>query len=269
MAPPSPAARTRALVALAAARSTGAILARVSLAVGALSVLLGVLFALVVGKRAPGSLDRVPLVASSALAWGAGVLLAFASAAHGLIRDRDEGLRALLVQHGHAPSAYVVARAAGLALALFAIVGGGSLATGLACVLAASDAKSALACAQSTLATCVYSAAFSAIVAPVSLAALGARSRAGGYAWLLLVLFAPELVSRATGALVPEAWSKLVSIPGALAALRGALAPPGVDGPMALRAGAVLTVATAIALVALRVQLLRVDAALPHEETAP
>jgi hypothetical protein len=269
MPPPSPAGRRRAIVALATARALGGVLARVSLGVGVLSVLLGILFAVVVARRAPGSLDRVPLVASSALAWGAGVLLAFASAAHGLVRDRDEGLRALLVQHGHAPSAYVLARATGLAVALLVLVGGGTLATGVTCVLAASGGKAALACAQSTLAGCVYSAAFSALVAPVALAALGARSRAGGYVWLLLVLFVPEMLARVTGALVPEAWSELVSIPGALGALRGALAPPGFDGPMALRAVAVLACATALAVLAVRAQLLRVDAALPHEETAP
>jgi hypothetical protein len=57
-----------------------------------------------------------------------------------------------------------------------------------------------------------------------------------------------------------------VSIPSALAALRGSLLPPGVDVARLIRASFVLAVVAAVCLALARAGLVRVDA---EEETAP
>jgi hypothetical protein len=235
--PPTPQARRRALGALGIHLARRGIIAPVSLGIAALTVLGAIAAAFVIARGGPRPpLDRVPSVAASALAWGAGVLLAFAASAHALRRDREEGLTALLRMRGAEQRAYVWSRVGGLTLLLLVVVAGGTFVSGLSATLVATRVGVALRALQGTGASLVYAIAFALTLGPLAMAALGARSRAGGYAWLVTVLIVPELLAPLTRAVVPSGWTELVSIPGALGALRGALMPAGVRPWMAVKA---------------------------------
>jgi len=185
-------------------------------------------------------LELIPAVAARWLAWGAGVMLAFAAAVQALKRDRDDGVRALLRARGTSRSGYIAARVAGVAIAIAIVVGGGTLAAGLTAVLAASHASTALPAVQATAASLVYALAFSATLAPLALATVGARSRAGGYFLLLLLVVLPDVFAPWTASMLPAAWGDVVSIPAALSSVRSALMPGGEDVARLARAFAVL-----------------------------
>jgi hypothetical protein len=226
--------RRRGLLALGVALARGGVMAKIALGIAGITVFLALTVPIALARdelRPP--LAIVPAVAASALAWGAGVILAFAGAAHALRRDHDQGIRALLTARGANPDRYVWGRVGGLALLLAIVVGGGTLVIGAVSILSARASGVALETAQGTVAALVYALAFSVVLAPVSMAALGARSRMGGYAWLLAIVFLPELFEGATATLVPRTWNDVVSIPAALSSLRGSLMPSHVD-PMRL-----------------------------------
>jgi hypothetical protein len=219
--------------------------------VGGLTLLGAVVATLTVAHRGPSApLTTLPNLASGALAWGAGVLLAFAAAARALERDASEGIRALLLARGGSLRAYTNARVGGLALVLAVALGGGTAAAGLVATLAASRLGLAAATFQATLASTVYAVVFGVTLAPIALAALGARSRSGGYGWLLVVLVLPEMFARWTARALPDAWRELVSVPSALGALRASLMPPGVDVARFARASLVLVVVVIVAVMA-------------------
>jgi hypothetical protein len=209
------------------------------------------------GRAAP--LHDIPLVASSALAWGGGFLHAFATAAHALRKDREGGIRDLLSLRTTSLRGYLVARVGGLATLLAIILGGGTLVCGLVCVLVGTRMGVVPRTLQSTLAGVVFAIAFAAVVSPVAFAALGARSRIGGYLFLLGVVVIPELVASSLSGLVPESVTEVLAIPSALAALRSSLAPGGLDGVRALRAIVALAVFVGIALVLVRRDAIRLE----------
>jgi hypothetical protein len=202
----------------------------VALGVAALTIL-GAVTAVLAAARfindAP--LDRVPALAASALGWGAGVLLGFAAAVQAQGRDQREGILALFRIRGASVRTYVWARVGGLTLLLAAVCVGGTLLTGLAATLVATRAGLALRTLHATGAAVAYAAAFSVVLGPLAMAALGARSRAGGYLFLVFVLVVPELLSPVTSALVPPGFRDLTSIPDALRVVRAALMPRSVD----------------------------------------
>jgi hypothetical protein len=246
-------------VSLGVALARRGALATVSIAIGALTTFGMVVAAFVVDSRSAHTLRHVPGVASSALAWGAGVTLAFAASARALRRDRDDGVRALWRARGGTTQRYVVGRVLGIVLVVAAIVAGGTLVCGLAST--ALSGRAALGrVAGSAAASLAYALAFSATVAPVALASLGARSRVGGYLALVTVLVLPELFAGWTARMLPAAWSELTSIPSVLGALRASLTPGAVDVAMALRALVVLAAVSAVALAIVRTQVARVDA---------
>jgi hypothetical protein len=201
----------------------------------------------------------VPSLTASATAWGAGVLLAFAAATRALLRDRDEGIRALTSTRGASPAGYLWGRVTGLGVALFAVVGGAAILAGVAALLAARRGALAGNVAQATIASLLYAAAFAAVMAPLTVAVLGARSRAGGYFGLLVFLFLPEMVLSLSQELVPGPWGELASVPSALEALRGALMPHAFDPERFLRAALVLAAVAAVSLLYVNRQLARVD----------
>jgi hypothetical protein len=228
--------------------------------VGAITTL-GALALVPTAKKASlAALERMPLGASWALAWGAGVLVAFAGSLQSLRRDHEEGIVALALARGHRIMSYVTARVLGLAMVLFIVVAGGSMIVGLASTALARGPAHVAAAAQATVAACVYSTCFAIVVAPVALAALGARSRAGGYLSLLLVLVVPELLAKLTARLVPEGWEELVSVPGILSAVRSALAPPAVDPIRLVRALVMVAIVSLVAIIVVRAQAARVVA---------
>ena len=259
---PPPRPRGAALVALGASQAIGGILAKLSVGVAAV-VTLGaiVVVAVLARSEARPPLDLVPSLASSVLAWAAGMTLAFAAGAHALRRDRDQGVRELAVLRGADARRLVGARIVGLAAVLFVVVGGGTLLTGLAATAAAWRARTAMHAAEATFASLVYAAAFAAVVAPIALASLGARSRAGGYVWLLMVIVAPELFAGWTAELLPRGWGDVASVPGALASLRSSLMPAhGLDFAQLGRALVVLVVVTLFAAAIVWQQAARVAA---------
>ncbi len=90
----------------------------------------------------------------------------------------------------------------------------------------------------------------------MAIAALGARTRVGGYLSLLAVLAVPELLAGFTRRLLPAGWHELTSIPAALAAVRAGVAHPVLAGAHAARglAGLLAVVALALLVVAVRVR---------------
>jgi hypothetical protein len=260
-------ARARELLGLGVALARGGALIKVSAVLAALTVLGAVIVALrVAGSSASPPFVAVSSATSSVLAWGAGVLAAFAAASRSLRRDRQVGVRMLVGARGGSKSAYVAGRVAGVAVVVAALVAGGCLVTGLVTVLAAARVGLAARALQGALAATAYGVAFAFTVAPLAMAALSARRRAGGYAWFVLLLGVPELLRPELASLVPRGWRDLVSIPSALAALRGSLLPPGVDVARLIRASFVLAVVAAVCLALARAGLGRVDA---EEETGP
>ncbi|MBX3186357.1 MAG: hypothetical protein KF819_05045 [Labilithrix sp.] len=203
-------------------------------------------------RSASSPVHNVPIVASSALAWGGGFLLAFASAAHALRRDRTEGIRDLLVARTTSLRGYLLARVGGLALLIAILVGGGTLFTGLVGVAASARLSSVAKILQSTGAGVAFAVAFALVVSPVAFAALGARSRLGGYMFLLVVVVFPEMVVAMMGSAIPEGVTDVLSIPSALSALRTALSPGTADAARALRAALALALFVFIAVFLVR-----------------
>lgn len=218
------------------------------------------LVAVLLAARGPQSpAHDVPLIASGALAWGGGFLLAFAAAAHALRRDRAEGIRGLFVARTTSLRGYLLGRIGGLAVLIAIVVAGGTLLCGLAAMGAASRVVSVPRILQATGAGIAFSIAFSAVVAPLAFAALGARSRIGGYLFLIGVVMVPELIVMGMGSALPESISDVLSIPSALSALRTSLAPGTVDLYRTARAVVALTLAVSLAMFLVRRDALLVD----------
>ena len=214
----------------------------------------------VLASRGPQSpAHDVPLLASAALAWGGGFLLAFAAAAHALRRDRAEGIRELIVSRTTTLRGYLLARVGGLAALIALCVAGGTIFCGLVGIAAAAHAAAVLRMLHATGAGVAYSIAFSAVVAPVAFAALGARSRIGGYVFLICVVTIPELIVGMMGSALPESVADVLSIPSALAALRSSLAPGTVDLARFARAVIALTVVVAFAMYLVRRDAIVID----------
>jgi len=203
------------------------------------------------------TLPDVPLVASSALAFGVGVLVAFAASTRAFRRDEDDGIRALLRARGVTTSGYLAGRLAGLAACLAALVSGGSFLVGVVALFAARGRLTALHTLQASVAAAIFGVAFALTFGPVAMATLGGRSRGGGYLALLSVLVVPELVAPALDRYVAHRWVEVCSIPGALAALRTSIAPVGVDPSMLGRALTALVVIMVTSLLIIRAELAR------------
>jgi hypothetical protein len=231
-----------------------------ALGISALTAVAGALVAGVLAARGPQApAEQVPLLASSALAWGGGFLLAFAASVQALRRDRAEGVRALFVARTTTLRGYLLGRVFGLALLVAVCVAGGTLLVGLVGVASAARAAEVLPMLRATFAGVAYALAFSAVVAPVAFAALGARSRIGGYLFLTAVVSLPELLVLGLGASLPPWIAEVLSIPSALSALRAALGPGSFEPLRAARALVALVMAGALAMAFVQRDARRVD----------
>ena len=153
-APPRPGTsrpNARARVGLAALLGLGAALARrgalavLSLAVSGLTAVVLAVVAVAFARRGGDApVDSLPLLTSSAIAWGGGFLLAVSAAAGALRRDRGDGIRDLFVTRTTSLRGYVVARVGGLAAVLAATVGGGTLLVSGVAILAATRTATVL-----------------------------------------------------------------------------------------------------------------------------
>jgi hypothetical protein len=206
------------------------------------------------------TLVQLPAATSSALAWGAGVPVAFAASIHAFRDDRARGIRSLLHARGARVGEYAYGRMLGLALLLFAVVGGGTLVCGGAGMLLASTVGASGRAAESLLSSLVFALAFAVVMSPMALAAIGGRSRAGGYVGLLVLLVLPEVLEPWTSSLVPAEWSGLLSVPSALTALRSSLTSHTIDGARFARAACVVAAFAALCFVLARAEIARLDA---------
>lgn len=228
-----------ALGAWLAARGT---LARVAVAIVGLEALAAIVFAVAVGARRA---TEVPTASAVAIAWGGGVMLAFGAALRAVRSDHEEGVTALVRARGVAAGSYVRGRVGGLVLLLAFALGGATIVADVAALAAGGGGWRVV---TSGAAALVYVLAFAATVGPVAMAALGARSRAGGYVTLLAVLALPELLAQWTEDLLPRGWTELTSIPAALAAVRVGVAHPLAAGAHAARAAVGLAAVVALSL---------------------
>jgi len=228
-----------ALGAWLAARGT---LATVAVAIIGLEALGAVVFAVAVGARRA---TEVPTLSALAIAWGGGIMLAFGAALRAIRADREEGIAALVQARGVTAGAYVRGRVGGLVFLLAVAMGGATLIADAAAFAAGGGGWPVL---RAGVAALVYVLAFAATVGPVAMAALGARTRAGGYLTLLGVLVLPELVAPWTSDLLPSGWTELTSIPFALGAVRAGVAHPMTAGAHAARAVAGLAAVVALSL---------------------
>jgi hypothetical protein len=204
-----------------------------------------------------GAAAELPLVESSAIAWSAGLVLAFGATLGALRQDREQGVVALVRARGASLNGYVRGRVGGVVVVLAVAVGGATLVAGIA---ATSAAHPPLAAVRTSVAAIVYALAFAATLGPVTMAALGSHTRSGGFFTLLAVLVLPELFSRWTVAWLPRGWHELTSIPAALAAVRaGVVAPAAMGVPMA-RAFAGLAAVVALSLLVIFARVRHTDA---------
>jgi hypothetical protein len=228
-------------------------LVRVSLALTGLGALGALAYAVAAPKA---DLSHLPTTAAIAMAWSTGVTLAFGGALRAISRDWEEGVIALARARGVRARDYVRGRAFGLVVVLGAALGGATFVVGLAATCAASDP---LATARAGLAAIAYSLAFAMTLGPVAVAALGGRSRTGGYLLLLGALVIPELVAPWTAALLPRGWHELTSIPAALAAIMAGVESPSTSSISMLRAVLGLSGVIAVSLAAVRARVPRVS----------
>jgi hypothetical protein len=238
------------------------VLAVAGMVLAVLGTLVSIMVAIAIARRGGHGAAQLPTIASAGIAWSAGISLAFGAALRAIRRDKSEGVVALVQARGGASlRAYARGRAGGLVVILALVVGGSTLVASVAATSAAAVGPEVARAAVASCAALVYSLAFAGVVGPVALAALGTRTRAGGYFTLLAVLVLPELVSPWTRALLPSGWGELTSIPAALSAVRAGVLAPSLAGAPAARALAELS---AIALLSLVV--VRARAAAAHED---
>jgi hypothetical protein len=240
--------RTFALGVWLASRTSLARTALVLAAAGAV----GSVIVIVAKSRSP--LPAMPTLASMALAWSAGISLAFGGALKALQRDFDEGIVALARMRGVTTMAYVQGRVWGLAALIAGAVGGGTLAAGIAATCTSADR---LAGAREACAALAYSLAFAATLGPLAMAALGTGTRVVGYLVLVAVLGVPEMLAPWTGALLPQGWRELTSIPSALAAVAAGVRFGGASLWHAARALVALAAIVAASQAAVWVRLAR------------
>jgi hypothetical protein len=245
--------RTLALGAWLAARSP---VAGAGFVLAALGAIASVAIAFVMARHGGRSLERVPTVASEAIAWSAGVTVAFGGALRALHRDHEQGIVSLVRARGVSIGAYVRGRVVGLIVVLAITIGGATLVAGLA---AASVGGLSMAVLRSSGGAIAYALAFSATLGPVALASLGARGRVGGYLMLVTVLVLPELLSPWTSSLFLDGWRELTSIPAALAAVRDGFTAPVTAGASAARALAGLAAVVAVSMLVVGASAARAD----------
>jgi hypothetical protein len=221
------------------------------IALAILAALTSVVAALIVARSDGNAVAQLPTLEATAIAWVAGLVLAFGAAARALGRDREQGVLALVLLRGGGLAAYVRGRVGGVVVLLAVTLGGATLVGGLAAVSVAHPVAPAV---RGAVAGLAYALAFAATVGPIAMAMLGARTQAGGYLSLLAVLVVPELLAPWTASLLPSGWYELTSVPAALAAVRAGVAAPAEGAASLARAlaGLVAVVAMSLVVVAAR-----------------
>ncbi len=193
-----------------------------------------------------------------ALVWGTGMLLAFGLSSRALLRDHEDGIVDLFERHAHGRNAYLFARTFGIASVIAMVLGAATLLSGIAIALVSHRPLESVRTAGATVAAGVYVLFFSFTMAPLALAALGGRGKAGGYVVLLFLLGIPELIAKMTEGILPLAFRELFSFGGALSAARDSLLPASFDPARFLRATLVLAFVAGVGFLFLRREVNRV-----------
>lgn len=244
------------LVALGLVVSWRSLAVRTALGLGAVAAVSLVVLGVVLrgGDRQASAL--LPILGTSALAWSAGVLIAFGGALGAFTTDHASGLRAYLRARGVDGTGYLGLRAAGLVAWVAGVTATGAVAGLLAALAAGADPARLT---RAFLASLAYAVAFALALSAVSLATLGARNRVSGYALFLLVLVLPEGLAVMSEALLPSSFEKVIALPDALTALRASLAGLETGRDLGLPALGVVVLFTALGLGAARAEVARVD----------
>lgn len=227
-----------------------------AVALGLASLGAAIAVAVVLSRPAGASALAVPTHASAIIAWSAGIMIAFGGALGALPRDADDGIVALLRARGVPTTAYVRGRVGGLAVVLALGVGGAVLVPGLAALAVGS---AALPAAHACAAALAYALAFSVTLAPLATATLAARRRSAGYLAFLCALALPEVLARATSALLPRGWVELTSLPAALDAIQRGVLSPSSGGFAMARAAAALTAVAVLSFAVVHTRIPRID----------
>jgi hypothetical protein len=230
-------------------------MAVVGVGVSAAGAAVAILWAVAAARHGERAAERVVTFTAEGVAWSAGIMIAFGAALRAFHRDREQGVLSLARVRGASVAQYARGRVGGLVLVLAATVGGPTLLA----TLAATAAGGGWSSVRGGLAGLAYALAFAASVGPVALAALGAKTRTGGYFTLLAVLVLPEVVSPWTSGLLPHGWWELTSIPAALKAVRLGVAQPIEAGASAARAVAALAAVVAVAVLVVGVRARRAE----------
>jgi hypothetical protein len=235
-------------------------LAVVSMAVSVLTaVALGILALAMARRGGDAPVHSMPVLASSAIVWGGGFLQAVAVSAGALRRDRTEGIRHLVLTRTTSLRGYLLARVTGLASVLAAVSAGGTLFVSVVAIAVATQTHTVARTVHATFSAVVYAVAFAIVIAPIAFAALGARTRVSGYAYLLLVLVLPEFLSTMLSGSLSSEVTELCAVPSALAALRSSIAPGTVDPLRLLRTLVALAIFAGVAMLFVRREVLRVE----------
>lgn len=178
-------------------------------------------------ELAPPLAEMVTLT-TSALSWGSGATLAFASSLHATRDDVQSGLVELARLRGFSEARYALSRTFGLAVVVFFVIACGAVLTAMAS-LAVAPRASVGAIASALRSGVLYGATFAVVVSPLAMAALGARSRLQGYLILLSLLVLPELLRPYTKTLVAPELHDLLTLPTLLGVVQRATGAGGHD----------------------------------------
>ena len=231
--------RFRSAVALGTRLSVAGLVQKISIGIAVVTVFGAIAVAISLMHEAHPPIAAVPGLTAAVLAWGGGFTFAVAAAAHAFDHDQASGLRTLVRTRGVSGRSYVLGRVLGLAVTLFLMVSLGAVVTGLACAAIAPALRFTI--LKSTAATIPYAAAYALVLAPMSAATMGTRSRPRGYLLLLAILIVPELAQDSLDG-IPEHWRSLVGVPSAMGTLRDSLTPAHFDGALAGAAAAVIVI---------------------------
>lgn len=202
----------------------------------------------------------VPTITATALAWSAGVMVAFCGAMGATARDARQGVIALVSMRGVRASSYAMGRVVGLSATIGLGVGGATLLAGLCAI---SIARPVLPALRSTGGALAYCIAFAATMGPLATAVLGLRSRVAGYLSFSAVLVVPEIAASPTAGILPSGWREVTSIPAALDAVRAGVESPCDYGMHAARALAILVAIAVVSFTFVRARAARAESRWP------
>jgi hypothetical protein len=106
------------MLALGAWLATRGAIAAVGLALAALGAAASIVAAFVLAHRGAHGASRLPTLASEAISWSAGVMLAFGAGLRAIDRDRQQGVLAFVRARGASVADYVRGRVGGLVAVL-------------------------------------------------------------------------------------------------------------------------------------------------------